>query len=346
MATTQDCAELRIEETPRYEGATTGSPYRISTISRFFPIQTLRLDPAPSFLDRSDELRGYEGGPPQLIDGYAPAGSFGMRCYLNDLPFFLEIAGWTGDPDAGDGVITDPDGATIPTGVTRWVFTKRGGITAKTAQITACYADEAVFLKGQGFGITSLGLNADGILSADMLGLVVQNVSDPSLTPAYDAATIYPIRRGDLALSWLATTGNTIDFSLNLANPLVARRSLALATPSFFPDKMENADERVRVTGSMPKGSLADADIDALMAGTTFSATAKWKTSVVITTSYKYNLWIEMPKCQYTGGQVDELANRRRFGGTFDWWAAWDEGAGYDAKITITNAVAAIATYS
>ena len=287
MPTLQDCAQLAMEETPRYEGATTGSPYRLSTATRYFPIQTLRVDPVPSFLDRSDELRGYEGGPPQLIDGYAPAGSFGMRCYLNDLPFFLQIAGYSGTRTAGDGVITDPDATLIPTGVSRWVFTKRGGITAKTAQIIAAYADEQVFLKGQGFGITTLGLNADGILSADMLGLVVQNVVDPNLTASYDAATIYPVRRGDLALSWLGGTGNTIDFNISIANPLVARRSLALATPSFFPDKMENGDERVRVTGTIPKGSLADADIDALVAGTTFSATAKWKTQVIITGSYK-----------------------------------------------------------
>ena len=52
-----------------------------------------------------------------------------------------------------------------------------------------------------------------------------------------------------------------------------------------------------------------------------------------------------MPKCQYTGGQADELANRRRFGGSFDFWAAWDEGLGYDAKITVTNAVTAIESY-
>ena len=346
MPTTQDLVQFAMEETPRYEGATTGSPYRVSTITRYFPIQTLRLSPAPSHLDRSDELRGYEGGPPQLIDGYAPAGALAMRAYLNDLPFLLHIAGFTGTRTAGDGVITDPDTTAIPTGVSRWVFTKRGGITAKTAQIIAAYADEGVFIKGQGYGITSLGLNADGALTADLLGLVALNAADPNLTPTLDASSILPIRRGNLGLTWLAGSGNTIDFSLNISNPLLARRSLALATPSFYPDKMEHGDERVRITGTIPKGSLADADVDALLAASTFAATAKWKTGQVITASYGYNVWIEMPKCQYIGGDPDELANRRRFGGSFDWWAAWDESLGYDAKITVTNTITAIEGYA
>lgn len=64
----------------------------------------------------------------------------------------------------------------------------------------------------------------------------------------------------------------------------------------------------------------------------------------MIAGTYKYSLFIEMPKCQYIGGAADDLANRRRFGGSYDWKAAWDETAGYDVRITVVNTIATIET--
>jgi hypothetical protein len=124
------------------------------------------------------------------------------------------------------------------------------------------------------------------------------------------------------------------------------RRTLGISPASYFPDKMENGDDKVALTGSIPKTVLADADVDALLAASTFAAVAKWITPRNIgATSKKYSMWCEMPRCQYIGGTLDDLANRRRFGGSFDWRASWDETAGYDFKITLVNAVAAIAGY-
>lgn len=345
MATTKDCVQFIYEETPRYEGAPTTTPYRLSTVTRYMPIQTVRLDPAPQHLDRSDEVRGFEGALPRLIDGYEPAGALTVRAYLNDLAFLLNSCGLTATIAAGDGVITDPDSAVIPTGASRIVFSKRGGITAKTMQAILCYVNEGVFLKGQGFGVSSLNLDANGQVNADLMGLVVANVADPNLSPSFDVGTIQHVRRGGLTLSWLASSGTTDDFSLSLSNPLNRRNALGVA--SYFPTKMEHGDERVYLTGSIPKSVLADADVDALIAASTFAASARWVSNSNIGASgYPYKLWVEMPSCQLVGGSFDDIANRRRRGGSFDWFAAWDESAGYDFKFTVVCALSALETYA
>jgi len=346
MATLVDCAQIAIEETPRYENATTVAPYRVSTNVKYLPVQSIRLNPAPQFMDTSDEVRGIEGGYPQLINGFEPEGALSMRAYINDLTWLLPIAGWTGAHTLSSGSTLDPSGSTMAAGSHKWVFTKRTGVTAKTAQFWVCYADEGVFLKGQGFGIQTLTLNAAGEVGADMAGLVVLNTTDPSLTPSFDAATILPIRKGDITLSWLASSGTTNDFSLSMASPLQREKSLGTASAGFFPDQMLFGDDRLRVTGTIPKAALADADLDALMAGTAFSATARWRTPVAVSASTNYSIWVEMPACQYIGGQADELANKRRFGGSFDFWAAWDSSTGKDATITLVNSVAAVETYA
>jgi hypothetical protein len=347
MATIQDCVQLLIEESPRYEGAPTTTPYRLSTNACWLPVQTTGLNPGVQLLDRADELRGIEGAPPQLVETYEVAGGISMRGYINQLTWLLQLSGFTGLLTAGNGIITDPDAQTIPTGASRWEFTKRVGITAKTAQMILAYANFGVFLRGQGIGVSGWTLNADGAYTADLMGLVEGNIADPNLTPSLDAMSIVPIRRGDLFLTWLASSGTTDDFTISATNPLMRRRTLSLATPSNFPDKMEHGDEKVRVGGSIPKSALADADVDALLAASTFAAKARWKTPVNIgATGYKYSIWVDMPKCQIIGGTVDEIANRRRFGGSYDWQAAWDDVAGYDVKITLVNGVPAIETYS
>jgi len=341
VATTIDCVQLMSEETPRPEGAATTAPYRLSSGNVIYlPGQNARISPNPQFLDRSDEMRGIEGGVPNLLDTFDPDGEINIRAYMNSLPWLLNACGLTGAWTAGNGVITDPDGTVIPAGANRWVFTKRGGITAKTFQVIAAYVDEGVFLKGQGFGVNQLSMTADGALQAQLSGIVVKRVSDPNLTPTFDSQIIPHARRGDLTLTWLTGSGTTDDFSFQIANPLVKRRTLSLTTPSYFPDVLEHGDARVRLTGSIPKTVLDPDDYDALVNATTFLAKARWKTPKTIgATGYFYSMWIEMPAAQYSGGGPNALSNARRFGQDLDFWAAWDEAAGYDFKITVCNAV-------
>lgn len=235
----------------------------------------------------------------------------------------------------------------VPVGATKWVFTKRGGINARTARIRTNYADENVLLEGYGFGVSSLGLNASAEASADLMGLFMRRLAADTVTvPAVQSESVQPFRRGDLYVSALAGGGVLSDWTISIANSLERVRTASLSPASDWPDLMELGDDQVAVTGTLPKRVLSGADYDALMAATTFAMTARWMGRTTIgATTMPYSLWAEMPKCQYVGGDQDELQNRRRHGFSPDWFAAWDSAAGYDVKLTLVNGTAAIETY-
>ena len=348
MAATNFC-ELRLEETPIPEGGVkTATPYRLASEKVYLPATAAQLLPVPEYLDRADELRGILGAVPRLIAGYKPTGSISMNCYLHSLTWLLALAGWTATYTAGDGIITDPDGVVIPAGASRWVFTKASAIVAQTAQLRLNYAIENILLTGNGFGVSKIALGSDGKLAADLIGMVLTAAAaDTTTTPSLDSAVIPPVKRGDLFLTWLTGGGTIQDFSFDIANGLEQINSMSLNPASYFPDSLELGDEQVQVTGSIPKRILNTTDFAALLAATTFSAKARWVTPKVIgATVYKYSAWLEMPSCQYVGGSPDALANKRRKGATYDFFAAYDESAGYDVKITVVNDVTSIATWS
>lgn len=231
-----------------------------------------------------------------------------------------------------------------PTGTTKWVFDKRTGTQAKTAQITLAYADELMFVRGQGMGISTFTMGANGLFTSTLLGLVFAKISDPNLTPSYDSLSIPHFRRGDVTLSWLTGSAETTDFTMTFPNPLL--RYSALGQASYFPSTLEHGDDRIIPVGTIPKRVLDGDDLDALLAGTTFSARARWKSPKVIgATAYPYSMWVKMPACQYTSGDMPSMRNVRRFPASFGFKAAIDEAAGYDCRITIVNAVTAVETY-
>lgn len=446
--------QLALEESPRYEGAASTTPYRVSTDVFYLPVTAAKLTPDPQFLDRGDELRNIEGVVPSLLDGFEPKGSIAERCYLNTLIPLLRAAGWAGAHTAGDGTnevvtlddsgivsggtfkltfgavqtgaieynaaaadvqaalealstigagnvvcaggpmvaapvtvtfqgalgsqdvgdvtvdntlitgggtitvavttpgvaptVLDPDGsagAKVGLGAHKWVFTKAGGATPKTLQLIAAYSPASVFLKGQGYAVSQLTLDAAGQLGSDLVGLVLARITDPSLTPSLDVSAIPPIRRGDLKLTWITGSALSDSFTMQIANPVEVTKTLESA--GYYPNLAENGDTPVLVTGSIPKRSLDAQDFDALIAATTFAATAKWDTAKRVGTSpTTYKLFVEMPACQYTGGDWDDLGNHRRFGANFDWRAGWDEASGYDCKITVVAGVSAVETYA
>jgi hypothetical protein len=404
VATTQDCIELKYEESPRYENAPVVTPYQVSTTARYFPVQEGQIAPGPQFIDRMDELRGYEGAPEQLIDTYDPVGTLKLRGYVDDLAFLLGLAGFKGVFTAGGATVPGAESTTatgvnalnsaivnvgdtsgfdaaagtfllagaavtftgktatsftgcgahaataggelvqdvVPVGASKWVFSKRVGATAKTAQFTACYADEGVWLRGQGYGISKLDVGSNGDLNAAMSGLYWNRLTvDPNIAPSYPSAGIPPVRKGDLLIRGLTGTGNIDDFNLSIDNPLVKRRSMTVA--SYFADKLEQDKQKVKVTGSIPKSTLTAADLDAWIAGTSFATKVKWIVPKVIgATLCKYNVTVEMPKCQIIGGDVDGVANVRQFGSSHQFWAAQDETLGYDVKITVVCSVTSI----
>lgn len=346
MATLQSCVQLALEETPRYQNAVTTTPYRVATDVTYLPITSTSYSPNVAFVDRADELRGIEGAVPSLVDGYAPAGDLAVRAYANPLTWLLCAGGYQATYTAGaaSGVL-DPDAGVIPVGASRWVFTPRPFTTssqqARSMQMLLNYVTEGVFVTAQGVGVTGVTLNSAGDMTAALTGLVYVRGNDPNLTPAYDTQAIPHFRRGDLTLTWLASSGTTDDFTISVANALTANRPLGQA--SYFPSELNPGDARLRVTGTIPKWRTAIADLDALLAGTTFAAKAKWVSPKVIgATTYKYSMWLEMPACQYTGGAPAALGNNRRVGASFDWTAAYDETAGYASRITIVNSIVSI----
>lgn len=349
MAANSDYALIQLEESPLNEqtfGAGT-TPNRISTDKLYMPVRSMQIGPTPQHLDRSDELRGIQGAVPRLIDNYQPAGRVSIRAYAKSLTWLLELAGFKGTFTAGDGIITDPDLNVIPTGASRWVFTKRDAITPQTAQVKLNYKDEDCLLTGNGFAVSGLTLPASGEVSGEMMGLYIRDAAhDAATNPSIASQAIWPFRRGDLFLSWLSGGGVPADFSLSIASALERVNTMSLDPPSLFPDVLEFGDEQVYVTGSIPKRVLSRTDYDALLAATTFAAKARWKSAKSIgVTSYKYTIWVEMPACQYVAGDADEIGNKRRHGANYDFFAAYDESAGYDVKVTIVNDVTAIATY-
>lgn len=342
-----DFVEVIMEETSRYEGAGSTTPYRLATEKLYLPSRSARISPAPAYLDRADELRGIEGAVPRLIDSHAPAGSYSVRAYPKALTWLLELAGFKGVHTAGDGVITDPDAGTIPANAHRWVYSKRTGIPAQSAQFRVNYAPENVLLTGQGFGVASLAFPMSGELTGDLVGLVVTRAAaDTTTVPAVESQAIQPFRRGHLSLTWLSGGASINDFTFNIANPLDRVENPGVGNASFFPHTLEAGTEKVYVTGSIPKHALNATDYDALLNATTFAAKAKFlSTQVIGATTYHYTLWVEMPACQYVGGDADEISNARRRGATYDWFAAYDETAGYDCRVTLVNAVSSISTY-
>jgi hypothetical protein len=241
----------------------------------------------------------------------------------------------------GDTYATKP-GSFVGPGSFLYTFAKRTGSQAQTAQITAAYGDMGVWLRGQGYGVSQIALNAAGEMTASLLGLVLASIADPALSPVYDSQSIWPARRGNLYLTWLTGGGTVDDFTMQLDNALQQVHSLGLAVPSYFPDVMEYGDTWPRLTGTIPKRRINATDIAALLSGTSFAATAKWRLQTYVADSPStYGLWIAMPSCQMNALTPDDLAARRRFGASYNWTAFYDEAAGYDFQVSLVCGVSA-----
>jgi hypothetical protein len=243
------------------------------------------------------------------------------------------------------GTVQDPDGNGVPAGAYLVEFAKATGAVAPSAQIIAAYGPQGVYLKGQGFGVSTLTMNAAGDVTADLMGLVVKRIADPGLTPDHDAPSVLPLRRGDLTINWLTGGARIQDFSLSLANSIERGEDLSIG--GYFPKHLEFTGEPQRLTGSITKGQIDADDYDALLAATTFSATASWQSPATVGASGKsYGVWVEMPACVHTGGDPDALANARRFGATFDFGAYLDESTDRDFVISVVCGVESVATFA
>jgi hypothetical protein len=334
------------ESTP---GNETNTP-TLSTKVIYEPVRSVQVQLNPKPMERDDEVRNVDEPLAVLTEAYDPTWSLESRAYPDLLGF--ELATMLGDPvsTAGNGVITDPDSATVPVGATRHVFTAPylpAGLFPKTAQRQLCYVDQGVFFKAKGCGTSQFELDTptSGGVSVKASGpaLYLARISDPALTPTYEALTVAPFERPHCTLStWLASTGETDDVTIVMAQAMDAAHTLGSA--SKFPDVLERGDgPGVIVTGSIPKRQIDADDYDALLAATGFAVKIRWQSTVNIgATSYKYTLWFEALNAQYMDGGPEALANKRRHGGSFNWKATYAGAAG-SSKWTLVSATASYA---
>jgi hypothetical protein len=321
----------------------------LSTKVLYTPHIEAKPNPGVAHMERDDENRNLDQPLPVLPEQFTDEWSYESRAYPDLLGFFLKLALGNPTTTTGDGIITDPDLATIPATAYRHVWTAPfgpSGASPLTAQLIHAYSDQAVFWKQKGAALAELGIsNPDtgGVrVAASGPALYGSRIADPSQTPAYESPAIRPFMKSNLTLpSWLSGSGTHENFDIEITNPVEAFRSFGIA--SKHADVMEKGEDLITFTGSLGQRQLDPDDIDALMAATAFAAVARWVSDTSIAaTSYKYSLWISMPNCQYTGGEFDGLSNKRRHGGSFDFKATYS-GSGSSATITLVNATASYA---
>lgn len=237
---------------------------------------------------------------------------------------------------AANASALDPDGNRVPTGVTLWTFTKRSGPVAKSAQLDIVRPGEAFYERLTGAGVSQLSLNANGELTTDLMGLVHSSITDPGLTPSYDSQAILPVRRGDFLLTWLSGSALVQDFSMQVANAI--ERGDHLGVRSYFRKRLDHTGASVRLTGNVTMRDITATEFAATMSQQTFAGKAAWKTPKTIgATAYPYSAWVTMPSVQLRSITTDPLTDTRRFGSSYDFWAAYDEAAGYDFQVVVAN---------
>lgn len=326
-------------------GNETNSP-TLSTKKLTTPFLEFEAQLNPNPMDRDDENRNTNEPAPVLEDQHAPTWRGLCRMYPDVTGFWLKAMLGAPTTTAGNGVITDPDAATIPAGATRHVWTAPfgpAGASPQTQQLQVSYKDQSTFFKVKGAATEALAISSPdgggGRLEASGPAAYLARQADPSVTPAYEALTIQPFKRGGLALTWLTGGGTVEDFSLSVAQGIAMVRSLGIA--SKFPDVVEYDDGFVTWTGSIPKRQLDSDDYDALKAATGFTAKAKWESETIIASAYPYRLWVQFDNAQYVGGTVDALMNKRRHGASFNFKGTRNASA--SVVVTLVNATASYA---
>lgn len=292
-----------------------------------------------------------------MLETFTPTWRLQSRLYPDTLGMALASM-WgtssTGETGAthyaastGNGIITDPDGATIPTGCTKHVWTGPlgpSGASPKTHQLIANYKDQGVSWEARGCATEQMEIETPeqggAMITVNGPANYADTVTDPALTPSYETLTRRPFMRAGLVIvTWLSGTATASDFGITFSNPVEPVRSMGSA--SKYPDVMEKAEGLALVSGSIAKRQLDIDDLNALKAATEFAAKMRWASDSVIASSYTFKFWVEMSAAQYSGGTWDPLSNRRRLGANFNWRAARNASA--SVTLTLVNDVSSYA---
>lgn len=299
----------------------------LSTKKLFVPLISSQPTRGEAPLSRDDELRNTDEPLAMIPEAYNPTWEAQSRAYPDLMGFLYALILGPPSTTAGNGVITDLSGATVPTGATRHRWTAPfgpSGNSPSTAQADWAYKDQGIFLKGKGLAASDLSLETPDSGGAQVKvngpGVFLDEQADPSLTPAYEALTVPPFFKGNLTLPTnLSGTGETQDFTLAINNPVEAVRNLGIA--SLFPSQMlkANTGGPIVVSGTIPKEVFDPQDFQALKSAAGFPLLAVWVSTVPITGAYPYKMGFEAKNAQYTDGSPDALQNKRRHGAQFSW---------------------------
>lgn len=333
-------------ETTNAPGTETVTPTYASKLL-YLPGLEVQPDLGPAHLDRQDEIRNIDEPVAHVPEAYGPSLTARSRLYPDSIGQALAVMLGAPVTTAGNGVITDPGGTTIPVGVHRHVWTAPfgpSGIVPGCGDWRLAYRDQGTFFQLKGWVPTTLAITnpESGGSQFTMQGLAnhMARISDPALTPAYEALTVLPFMRRNMSLTWLSGSATTEDFSLTITNPVEQWRSVG--SGSAYPDVMEKADGPITVTGSIPKRQLDSDDYDALQNATGFTARVTYTSTVIIAAAFPYKLFVDFANAQYTSGGIGALENRRRIGASFDFRGTTTGGAGH-VTITLCNATASYA---
>lgn len=336
-------AKLEFEATPGSES----NPAPVLFATPFFlPAIECGFTPVPNTLDRSDEQRGVDGAMTRAQNEYAPEGGANIRGYAKYLGAILMLLFGDVTTTVGDGIITDPDMATIPAGAFKHVFKKKPGAIPKTARFTLGYATKWIRAHGASCNSLAFTLEDDGMKSeAGMMANYIQRLSvDPAAVPAYEDFAVLPFRRrnvvvtvGDGGTVNLDTIQYTMEQTLEYVRDLGSR--------SGWPSDTERANSPegfLRLTGSLTRRDLDAADWDALIAATTFALLVSAKSEQMIpTTGYPYSMWTSAPQAQFISGGPERLKNQARHESSYDWVAGTDAAGVDDFTVTLVNDVPA-----
>jgi len=301
------------------------------SIRRLLPVKSFQVHVQPLGYSMDEVARNLLTALPSVVAGTSWRADLQSRCYPGDLPFMLAAAGWDYVRVLGD----DPDGRAIPADVAVWRFVRRTTRSLRTWQVRLSYAREGVVLLLRGGAIETISLGADGEVGGSLRGLRVtrDTLVTTSEFPADPRMT--PFVRSRCRITFGSGAADLNDFALHLETPLRVR-SLPNGAPSY-PTLVEHANERGRTSGTMSLVSLNAGDLDYLMSGATFAASASWgsASTSTIDPTYTHKAWADLPACQYREVTPDPLRGGRRRSAKGAWQAHYDTASGREATLTV-----------
>jgi hypothetical protein len=308
----------------------------------------------PTFIENSDELRGYTSNP--WHDG---AGTMALeltakarvRPNMLGLLCYMVTSGAVGE---STGTTTDHVGTAVGAGAYQHAYSWTTADVPRTATIYFAPTKGAGWA-ASGCGLTTLAFSFEdsGAMIADMTfrGLYFA-ANTTSITPAYESDV--PLKKnqicfggvnddsGDTDSIFGATTSKATDINWAIENNLSNFFAFGDCTGSVWPDSIEYEDLWARVSGSVTKRQVLAADYERWTGkgadkhfNECFQGTGDYLAG---TSGPKFRFYFHIPAAQWMAMNPEAITNKRRIGVTFDWEARTDaDGTGNWCDIFVVN---------